>query len=529
MSPTTAIEFLIWLLIAASLIAVIATRIRIPYTVALVLGGLLLGSVRIPLLESIYQSHRPDWLNPEIVFILFLPPLLFEGSLKVNVKQLKRNLIPVLLLANLGVLAATIITGYVLHWEIGLPLTVALLFGAIISATDPISVLAIFKDLSVAKRLSLLVEGESLLNDGTAVVLFQILLAGIVTGNLNIAGGIGEFVESVLGGALIGFALGYTASKLTSRIDDPQIEITLTTILAYSSFLLAHRFHLSGVIATVVAGMAVGNLGTKTGMSARTRLALWSFWEYASFVINSLVFLLIGMEVKVSDLLSGWRPILLGVLAVVVGRALSVYSLTPISNFFTEKIPLRWQHILVWGGLHGSLSLALALSIPQEFPHRETILTLTFGVVAFSIVVQGLTIKTALTRLKLSSEPGDDDYVLARVQQIAISSARGELDELSRSHVISGPAYDVMRKELDDRQQAIHENIATMYTKNAQRANEELRTARLRLLAAEKSAIEDAVHDGLISTHAAARLIDTADHELDAAASKHHVGDENEP
>jgi CPA1 family monovalent cation:H+ antiporter len=517
MTPSSAIEFLIWLLIAASIIAVVANRLRIPYTVALVLGGLALGSLHLPVLEMIYQSHRPEWLTPDIVLILFLPPLLFEGSLKINARSLFRNMFPILLLANLGVLAATIITGYALHSEIEIPLTTALLFGAIISATDPISVLAVFKDLSVAKRLSLLVEGESLLNDGTAVVLFQILLAGIVTGNLSIGGGIGQFLQAVMGGGLVGFALGYVASQLTKRIDEPQIEITLTTILAYSSYLLGHYLNVSGVIATVAAGLTVGNLGTKTGMSARTRLALWAFWEYASFVINSLVFLLIGMEVHITDLLEGWRPILLAVFAVLLGRSLSVYALTPLSNAVTQKIPLRWQHVLVWGGLHGSLSLALALSLGRDFPYRGQILTLTFGVVAFSIIVQGLTIKPLLRALRVSGlkEEEEDTYAVARVQQIAVSSARAELEELLGTHVISGPVYEQLRNELDQRLDSARKQIAQMYSIDSTRAESEMRTARMRLLAAEKSSIEDSVHDGFITTHAAAKLIDAADKGLD--------------
>ncbi|MGH9743227.1 MAG: cation:proton antiporter, partial [Candidatus Acidiferrum sp.] len=410
MTPTSAIEFLIWLLIAASIIAVLATRLRIPYTVALVLGGLALGTLHFPIVEKIYQSNRPDWLNPEVVLILFLPPLLFEGSLKINVRQLLRNAIPLLVLANFGVLAATLITGYVLHWEIGIPIATALLFGAIISATDPISVLAIFKELAISNRLSVIVEGESLFNDGTAVVLFQILLAGIVTGNLSVANGIGEFLQSVIGGAVIGLTLGYAASKITKRIDEPQLEITITTILAYSAYLAAHQFHLSGVIATVLSGVTFGNLGTREGMSARTRLALWSFWEYAAFIINSLVFLLIGLEVHFWELLGAWRTILLAVVAVLLGRAVSVYGLVPISNLFSERISLRWRHALVWGGLHGSLSLALALSLARDFPHREQILELTFGVVAFSIIAQGLTIGPLIRLLGLSEADAHDEF-----------------------------------------------------------------------------------------------------------------------
>ena len=437
MTPTSAIEFLIWLLIAASLIAVLATRLRMPYTVALVLGGLVLGSLHLPIVEKIYQSNRPDWLESRRAADSLLPPLLFEGSLKINVRHLLHDIIPILLLANLGVLAATLITGYALHWEIGIPVVTALLFGLIISATDPISVLAIFKKLAIAKRLAVIVEAESLFNDGTAVVLFQILLAGILTGNLSIAKGLGNFLQSVLGGAVVGLVLGYAASKITKRIDEPQVEITLTTILAYSSYLAAHHMHLSGVIATVLSGITVGNLGTQEGMNARTRLALWSFWEYASFVINSLVFLLIGMEVHIRELLSAWSAVLLAVLAVLLGRVVSVYALVPLSNLFAERISVRSQHVLVWGGLHGSLSLALALSLGRDFPYREKILALTFGVVAFSIIVQGLTIGPLIRWLRLSTTDTQDEFAVARVRQIAASARQAELEELFRTRVIS--------------------------------------------------------------------------------------------
>jgi CPA1 family monovalent cation:H+ antiporter len=206
--------------------------------------------------------------------------------------------VPLLLLANLGVLIATLVTGLVIYYAVGMSLIVALLFGSMVSATDPISVLSIFKEVAVDERLSVLVEGESLLNDGTAVALFQILLASAVGGGVGLALGAGQFLLSVVGGALLGLALGYFVSKLTKRIDDAQIEITFTTILAYGTFLLARHLHLSGVIATVAAGLVIGNFAAKTGMSARTLTALRSFWEYASFIINSLVFLLIGLEVR---------------------------------------------------------------------------------------------------------------------------------------------------------------------------------------------------------------------------------------
>jgi CPA1 family monovalent cation:H+ antiporter len=405
MTANSSVEFLLWLLIAASIIAVIAKRIGIPYTVALVLGGLLLSLVHLPTLAPLHQGHRPVWLTPDVILILFLPALLFEGSLKIELRHIRTDIAPLLLLANLGVLVATLVTGLVIHYAVGMSLIVALLFGSILSATDPISVLSIFKEVAVDERLSVLVEGESLLNDGTAVALFQILLVSAVGGEVGLFWGAGQFVLSVVGGALLGLGLGYLVTKITKRIDDAQVEITLTTILAYGTFLLARHLHLSGVIATVCAGLVIGNFAAKTAMSARTLTALRSFWEYASFIINSLVFLLIGLEVRLGGVLRAWKPILIAIAAIFLGRILSVYTLVPFSNLFSKRIPFVWQHVLVWSGLRGALSLALALSLDSTFPYRDQILNLTFGVAVFSILIQGLSIKPLLRILRLA--PGD--------------------------------------------------------------------------------------------------------------------------
>jgi monovalent cation:H+ antiporter, CPA1 family len=518
MTASSTIEFLMWLLIAASVIAVIAIRSRVPYTVALVLGGLVLGSLRLPVVEAIYQAHRPDWLTPEVILIFFLPALLFEGSLKINLRQLIGNLLPILILATFGVVIATLVAGYLVYWLLGLPLLMALLFGAIISATDPISVLSIAREMGVPKRLSLLLEGESLLNDGTAVVLFQILLAGVITGNFNVATGVGSFLQSVLGGAMIGFVLGYLASKLTTRIDEPQIEITLTTILAYSSYLVAHHFGVSGVIATVVAGLIVGNLGTK-GMSPRTRVALWSFWEYASFVINSILFLLIGMEVRVADLAHEWRALALAIAAVLLGRVLAVYGLTGLCNLFSQKINLRWQHVLVWGGLHGALSLALALSLSPSFEYRGRILTFTFGVVAFSLIVQGLSIKPVIRWLGISTAT-EDDVDRIRAHQIAVSAARSELDEMFTAHLLSAAIFEKLQREFDSALTTLSEQMSEIYAKDSGRGESEMQTAKIRLAAAEKSSIEEAVRSGLISAQTGANMVDAIDSRLDELIAK---------
>jgi CPA1 family monovalent cation:H+ antiporter len=380
-------------------------------------------------------------------------------------------------------------------------------------------VLSIFQEMGVGKRLSMIVEGESLFNDGTAVVLFGILLTGISTGRLNVVTGVEDFLVVVLGGAALGSFLGYLFSKITQRLDEPRIEITLTTILAYSSYLAAQSLHFSGVIATVAAGVVLGNFGTRLGMSPRTQMFLWSFWEYAAFVINSLLFLLIGMQVRIGDLVRGWHAALLAIGAVLLGRTLSVYGLTPVSNLFSEKIPFRWQHVLVWGGLRGALGLALVLSLNPTFPYREELLAWTFGVVAFSIIVQGLTIKPLLRILGMAA-PSESEYSRARVRQVALSSARAALDDLLKSHALSAPLHAKLRRELDSSLEQVESEVAEMYKQDEAWANEEIRTARLQLIAAERGAIQRALYDGLISPQTASNMIDAVDRLIDEMARK---------
>ena len=521
MTTSFAIEFLIWLLIAASVIAVVAARIRIPYTVALVIGGLVLGTVRLPIVAALVKN-QPDWLTPNIVLVIFLPALLFEGSFKLQVRQLRENASPILLLATAGVLAATLVTGFSAHWLLGLPLLVALVFGAITAATDPISVLSIFKETTVPKRLSIIVEGESLFNDGTAAALFTVLAAGVISGSLSVATGVRTFLLEVCGGVAVGATLGYIVSKFTQRIDDPAIEITLTTVLAYGSYLSAQTLHLSGVIATVAAGLTFGNFGMRGGMSPRTRIALWSFWEYLSFIVNSLVFLLIGLQVRIGTLFHDWRATLLAIAAVVLGRLLSVYGLVPFSNFFAHKIPQAWQHVLVAGGIRGALALALALSLGRTFPYREHILAMTFGVVAFTIVVQGLAIKPLLRVLGMGSVL-EDAYEQARVQQIAVSSERSELDKLLHHHLISSPTYDQLRGAIERELERAEQRVVDLYAGDTARIVSEVNAAKIKLAAARKSAIEQAVYDGLISEQSAEKMIEAADQEVDKLAKQNGI------
>lgn len=304
---------IIELLLIASLVAVVVQRLRVPYTVALVLVGLLFT----------LQSNAKIGPAPELILALFLPPLVFEAAFHLHLDELKHNWRTISALAVPGVVLTMAIVGLVVSLGTGLSLPVALLFGATMAATDPVAVVALFKSLGAPKRLSVLVEGESLFNDGTAIVVFKLMLAVVVTGHFDTLTSLYDFVVVAAGGLLVGSVLGWLVSLAIARIDAHLIETTLSTVLAFGSYLLAERLHVSGVLAVLAAGILNGNLGPR-GMSPTTRIALFNFWEYLAFVANSLVFLLIGLELDVPRLLAHWASIAIAILAVIVSRAVVV-------------------------------------------------------------------------------------------------------------------------------------------------------------------------------------------------------------
>jgi CPA1 family monovalent cation:H+ antiporter len=280
----------------------------------------------------------------------------------------------------------------------------ALVFGALISATDPISVLAAFRSLHVDKRLSSIVEAESLFNDGTAIVMFTIVLAMAMGQELSLTGAAWEFVRVTVIAVAVGAACGAGLSLLTRTINDPMVEITLTVLCAYGAFIAAESLGLSGVISCVAAALVTGNLGAPRGMQEATRAAVDVFWSYAAFALNSLVFLLMGLEINLATLAHFIPEILMAWLAINLARAALVYShFILMGRSRRAELPWAWATVMVWGGLRGGLSMVLALSLPRSFVHRELILHMTFGVVLLTLVVQGLTIKPLLGRLGLAT------------------------------------------------------------------------------------------------------------------------------
>ena len=385
----------------ATAVAIAVRRLRIPYTVALVLVGLALGAFRV---------IEPPHLTKDLLFTVFLPGLLFEAALNLNAREFWRNRLAISALAVPGVVVAIVLTGLMaaavlraLDLDQTFTIEYGLLFGALVAATDPIAVVGLFKTLSVPVRLATLVEGESLLNDGTAIVLFTLVLAYVTGTTTSALSLVVQFVAIVGGGAFVGVAIGFLASRVTSHVDDAMIEITITTVAAYGSFVIGEQLHFSGVISTVAAGMVCGSYGREVGMSASTRIAVDSFWEYVAFALNSIIFLLIGLEVGFTALASSWREILVAYVAVLLARVGVIALVALLLQRTSERMPMPWSAVLTWGGIRGALSMVLALSLGPSFPHWQLLLTMTYGVVILSLLVQGLTMPWLLSWIGLMS------------------------------------------------------------------------------------------------------------------------------
>jgi len=502
-----------WLLLIATVVAMLGRRVKIPYALALVITGLLIGAPHL-----LPQAH----LEPHTLFTVFLPPLLFESAIHIRLDALRKNWVAIAVYAVGGTVLSTFIVGYLAAWALAIPLSVALVFGALISSTDPISVVAVFKRLGVGRRLSLIVEAESLFNEGAAVVLFGVLVGVAMGGTITAATAIQQFLSVVVGGAAVGVGIGALASRLTREFDDHLLEIMLTTVVAFGSYLCAEAVHVSGVIAVVAASLVIGNWGMQTGMSPTTRLAVMSFWEYAAFVVNSFVFLLLGIEVTVVNLWANIGPLLAAILIVLGARAAAIYGLSPLVSRAKGDVPHAWRHVLVWGGLRGALSVALALGLPQQFPHRDTLVVLTFGVVLFSLLGQGLTIGPLLRRLGLTEKKTavSDQQRLAS-ETLACRAGLDEMERLAKKGVLPRAICETVAGDYRTRMGQIEEQVAELHLSSRDLLEQQLREARRLALLAEKTALQEAEREGLVDEEQLQPMMQQIDEKLVRAGVEH--------
>ncbi|GAB4576094.1 MAG: hypothetical protein Kow0077_30870 [Anaerolineae bacterium] len=426
---------IIALILVALVVYIVAKRVRMPYTIMLVLTGIGISLAGPTFLKEVF----PIGLSTDLILLVFLPGLIFEAAFHLNLRSLMDNLWIIVGLAVPGLLLSTGLVGGIMHLALDMPLTVALLFGALISATDPISVLALFKELRVPKRLSILMEGESLFNDGTAVVMFSILLGIVLGEDFTMAQGISEFVVVTIGGVLTGFTIGLVTNYVLDFVaEDNAIQIALTIIVAYGTFLLAEELlHVSPVIAVVVAGITLGS-NRQDDASVSAQISIADFWELVAFLINSAIFLLIGLESPLNLILDRPGEILIAIGAVLVARALLVYATGFLSRHLRgEPIPRNWDVVMFWGGLRGSVSLALALSLPPQFPWRNDVLALALGYVLFSLVVGGMTMKPLLQRQGLTRRSETRERWESLLAQLRMVQATQQtVERLAHQHLL---------------------------------------------------------------------------------------------
>lgn len=498
---------IIGLLLIASLVAMVVRRFRIPYTVALVVVGSMIT----------FRSPLDFELTPELILALFLPPLVFEAAFHLNITELRRNLSAIILLAIPGVILTTVVVGGILSLVTPLGLPLAMIFGALIAATDPIAVVAIFRKLGVPQRLAVLVEAESLFNDGTAIVTFNLMLAIALTSHFDLVGSVLEFAQVAIGGIIVGLILGWITAQLIERVDDYLIETTLTTVLAFGAYLLAERLHLSGVLAVVAAGLINGNMGPR-GMSPTTRIVLFNFWEYAAFLANSLVFLLIGLKVNISALIVSWQSVVWAVLAVLAARVIIVYGLSWIVNRVAEPISANWQHVLTWGGLRGAICLALVLSLPASFgANRDLLQVMAFGVVLFTLLVQGTTMNALIARLGIIvRSEGQIDYEIGHARLASLRAADARLDHLYTEGLISTHTLERLKPFITQRAASLAEAVRAVLRADPALEAEELDTGWREILRAQRSALLGLRRDGVIAED----TFETLTTEVDALLSE---------
>lgn len=380
------IELFVAFMLVATLVALVVRKVALPYSVALVLTGLALAFV--------VPGQRFE-VTPELILAVLIPGLVFEAAYKMNLDELRRGFGTIAILAAPGVLVTALAVAFVVPAFSVLTITEAFVLGAIVSATDPVAVVALFKKIGAPPRLATLVDAESLLNDGTGVVLFSIAITALAQpGSVTVMDGVLSFVLTVVVSTVIGAVAGVLAHGLMRRTDDPQLEVAISVVAAYGTYLVADHFHESGIIATVVVGIILGSRLGSRDLSAETRAALDTVWEFIAFSLTALVFLMVGLVISPQLLVDAAPLIAAGFVAITVARALVVYGVVGAGTRLIpawQALPPGYLHVMFWSGLRGAIAIALALALPATIEHRDLLTGAVYGIVLVTLLVQGTT------------------------------------------------------------------------------------------------------------------------------------------
>jgi monovalent cation:H+ antiporter, CPA1 family len=490
---------IIALLLVAAVVSLVTQRLRIPYTVGLVLVGFTL---------TIVGNISKISIIPEIILALLVPPLVFEAAFHLNFTRLRRELPLILALAIPGVILTTVLVGGMVSYAAGISLPTALVFGALIAATDPVAVVALFRSMGVPQRLQVILEGESLLNDGTAIVIFNLMVAIAVTGKFSLGSGLVQFAVVAGGGLLVGAVTGIIVSQVIGRIDNYLVETALTTLLAYGSYLIAEYWlGVSGVLAVVAAGLAAGRLSPR-GMSPTTRIVVFNFWEYAAFLANSFIFLIIGLQMDLNMIIRNAPAIGWAILAVVVARAGVVYGL----SWVGKNIIRSWKRVLFWGGLRGAISLALALSLSNQVPNHDQLQAMAFGVVLFTLVIEGLTMKPLIRVSGLvQTDAAHQEYEKHYARAIALRAAQARLNQLNKNGLISDATWNSIKPQLKKRLRSITRMMHSILEQEPALYQDELSDAWREALRAQRSTLTALMRDNIVSEETYTDLVAEVD------------------
>lgn len=495
--PLSDIVLILMLLLAIGMLtAGLFRRLPIPYTVLLVIIGVVLEE-----LASHWEPLAPLHnfrLTPELVMFIFLPTLIFESGLNLNTRQLIKDIAPVMTLALPALLLSTAVVGFGVWMMLPIDLPTALVFGALISATDPVAVVSLFKELGTPERLTVLVEGESLLNDATAIVMFKILLAialfgGVTWSDAGVAAG--EFIRVFFGGAIVGLLFGFLFCWLMRKLETgTSATLILSLVMAYSGFIVAeHSLHLSGVMAVVGSAVVLGGFGVPR-LPSETGAALGETWEFLAMICNTLLFILVGLSVELDSLINHLGIILIVALLILVVRAGMIYTLVPVATriFGLPQITLVERHVMWWGGLKGGLAIAIVLSIPDDMVGRQLLLDLTLGVVLFTLLINAPTIKPMMRLLGLDRLTGDETAELKRGIIIARHGAEETLEQFRESKLLSRAGHQLVHKQIEQALRTEDEDASDIH---------QFRRLRLDCLRREREVLEELYKAGVIPNY----------------------------